>query len=279
MSERRRGLGRGLDALIQPATQASSLPLEQLVPNRFQPRAEFDADDLRELADSIRAQGVVQPIVVTPAADGKFTIIAGERRFRAAALAGLQQVPVVVREDVDERGMLEMALVENLQRSDLNAVEEAEAYRSLQERFGLSQEEVAERVGKSRPTVTNSLRLLNLEPQVLQLLRDGALSAGQARPLLALEGVAQVAMAQRAAKRALSARRIEALVKVSAKKRTRPAVDVHTAHAQKELTSALQTKVEIRRSGRGGTVRLHFYSEEELIRLFELLVARSGPSP
>jgi ParB family chromosome partitioning protein len=272
MSDRRRGLGRGLDALIEPRAQASELPIEELKPNRNQPRTDFDATDLSELADSIRAQGVVQPIVVTPSSDGRYTIIAGERRYRAAGLAGLTEVPVVIREGVDERGMLEMALVENLQRSDLNALEEAEAYRALQERFGLSQEEVAERVGKSRPTVANSLRLLKLEIEVQELLRTGLLTAGQARPLLGLDAERQVALARRVVKQGINARRVEEMVKGGARKRRPPVVDVHTAHAQEELTRTLQTKVEIRRRGKGGSVRIHFYSEEELMRLYDLLI-------
>lgn len=272
MRERRGGLGRGLDALLQPEVGISSLPLDQLVPNRHQPRSEFDPDALRELAESIRVQGVVQPIVVTPGADGKHTIIAGERRYRAAGIAGLQQVPVVVKEDVDEQGMLELALVENLQRSDLNPLEEAEAFRDLQQRFGMSQEQVAQRVGKSRPAVANALRLLKLSRGAQELLRTGRMTAGQARPLLALPEDQQSAAAKRVVDRGLSARQVESLVKKGGRLTATPAtVDVHTAHAQEELTRALQTKVEIRRRGRGGIVQIHFYSEEELIRLFELL--------
>jgi len=266
-----------LDALLQPEVGVSSLPLEKLVPNRSQPRSAFDADALEELAESIRIQGIVQPIVVTPTEGGRYTIIAGERRYRAAGLAGLQQVPVVVRDEIDERGMLELALVENLQRRDLNPLEEAEAYQDLQERFGLSQEQVAERVGKSRSAVANALRLLKLSRGTRELLRSGALTAGQARPLLAMPEDQQSALARTIADKGYSARRVESLVKGGGRKAGTATVDVHTAHAQEELTRALQTKVDIRRRGSGGTVRLHFYSEEELIRLFDLLV-RAGRS-
>ncbi len=191
MNPKKRGLGRGLDALIEkveekkPEEPVRTLPIDRLHPNRFQPRTHFDDAALEELAESIRAQGIIQPLVVAPEGDG-WAIIAGERRWRAARQAGLEAVPVVVREVADDREMLELALVENLQRSDLNPIEEAEAYAALQEKFGLSQEDVATRVGKARTTVTNSLRLLRLPDEVLDLLREGRLTAGQARPLLGL---------------------------------------------------------------------------------------------
>ena len=174
---RRRGLGRGLDALLEPERVVRSLPLSQLKPNRLQPRTDFDEEGLGELAASIRAQGIVQPIVVTQEGDGGYLIVAGERRWRAARRAGLDEVPVVVREVADDRELLEAALVENLQRSDLNPLEEAEAYRTLKEKFDLSQEEIAVRVGKGRTTVTNRMRLLRLPPEVQDLLRADRLSS------------------------------------------------------------------------------------------------------
>ncbi|HEY7216203.1 MAG TPA: ParB/RepB/Spo0J family partition protein, partial [Thermoanaerobaculia bacterium] len=176
MNARKRGLGRGLDALIEktPEEEVRRLPVASLRPNRLQPRSRFDEEAIAELAESIRTQGVVQPLVVTQKEEG-WTIIAGERRWRAARRAGLEEVPVVVRSVADDRELLELALVENLQRSDLNPLEEAEAYAALQEKFGLSQEEVAQRVGKARTTVTNSLRLLRLPDEVLDLLREGRL--------------------------------------------------------------------------------------------------------
>ena len=279
----RRGLGRGLDALLQtPEEGVTSLPLDQLKPNKLQPRTHFDQEGLGELADSIRSQGIVQPIVVTPdeVAD-RYVIIAGERRFRAAGLAGLTEVPVVVRQVTDDQELLEMALVENLQRSDLNPIEEAEAYRSLQTRFRLSQEQIAVRVGKSRPTVTNSLRLLRFPDDVLAMLRDGRLTPGQARPLLRLDERGQSKAAALVVERRMNARQAESLVKrLLAPPAEPPRKDVHTVHAEEKLTRALQTKVEIQRRGAGGAVRLHFYSEGELQRLYELLVdaARGGAS-
>lgn len=287
-SLKRKGLGRGLDALLQreePALAApaepvpvQSLPIGQLKPNRFQPRTHFDEDAIEELAASIRSQGVVQPLVVSPDADGTYFIIAGERRWRASRRAGLEQVPVVVRQVADDRELLELALVENLQRSDLNALEEAEAYLALQEKFGLSQEDVAARVGKARTTVTNSLRLLRLPEEVQELLREGRLTAGQARPLLGLPSrEAQITLADRAVREGLSARDLERLSSEPARekpvKKPRP-VEVNTAAAEEKLTRRLQTRVEIRRRGKGGFLQIHFHSEEELMRLYDVLVER-----
>jgi ParB family chromosome partitioning protein len=275
---KRRGLGRGLDALLEPPkTEVRSLPVGQLAPNRFQPRRDFDPVALTELADSIRAQGVVQPVVVTPGEGGRYVIVAGERRWRAAQQAGLAEVPVVVREVSGDRQLLELALVENLQRSDLNPIEEAIAYQALAEEFGHSQEEIAQQVGKARPTISNSLRLLHLQPEVQDLLRAGRLTAGQARPLLALaRREAQVALAERAAREGLSARQLEAMVAAPptpAKRRQEQATDVHRAAAAERLTRRLQTRVEIKRRRRGGgVVEIHFHSEEELMRLFDRLV-------
>ncbi len=289
MNARKRGLGRGLDALIEKtAAEVRTLPVGSLRPNRLQPRTRFDETAIEELAESIRAQGIVQPLVVTPEGQG-WTIIAGERRWRAAQRAGLAEVPVVVREVADDRERLELALVENLQRSDLNALEEAEAYAALQEKFGLSQEAVAARVGKARTTVTNALRLLRLPEEVRELLREEKLTAGQARPLLALPGAeAQVRLAERAVREGLSARELERLATAATaaaasgerpktKKPDRP-VEVHTAAAEEKLTRRLQTRVEIRRQGKGGHLRIHFHSEEELMRLYDVLIER-GENP
>jgi ParB family chromosome partitioning protein len=308
-SSKKRGLGRGLDALLAPAGEPvergpetipaapvssgesgsparesiDHLPVASLTPNRFQPRTSFDEVGLDELAESIKIQGIVQPLVVTPEKDGTYSIVAGERRFRAAQRAGLTEVPVVVRRDLDDRGRLELALVENLQRADLNPLEEAEAYQLLQESFGLSQEEVAGRVGKARPTVANALRLLRLPEEIRDLLREGRLTAGQARPLLALKTAEeQVDLALRAVRQGLSAREVERLTAAatSATSAPRPEVpakpaEVHAAAAAETLTRRLQTRVEIRRKGKGGLLQLHFHSEEELMRLYELLMTKA----
>lgn len=284
---KKRGLGRGLDALIQPPDPPEAveragggigrLPIAALKPNRWQPRTSFDEGELEALAASIRTQGMVQPLIVTADGDGSYSIVAGERRWRAARRAGLEEVPVVIRGDLDDRSRLELALVENLQRSDLNALEEAEAYATLQEKFGLSQEEIAIRVGKGRPTITNALRLLKLPPEVRDLLRAGQLTAGQARPLLALGGRdQQLALAEKAVREELSARQIEQLTAPSRErsKRQPRKVEVHTAAAEEKLTRRLQTKVEIRRKGKGGQLQIRFHSEEELMRLYDLLMGK-----
>ena len=295
----RRGLGKGLDALlgstptpagasaVETPSAAGSvtpnlLPVAKLEPNRFQPRSHFDESGLEELAESIRAQGVVQPIVITPKQDAKkggaeYVIVAGERRWRASQRAGLDEVPVVVREVSGDRQLLELALVENVQRADLNPVEEAEAYRTLADSFGLSQEEIGLRVGKGRTTVTNFLRLLRLPQEIQDLMREGRLTAGQARPLLALpDKSAQIALAERAVKENLTARELETLVQKpktrNAAAKTTDEPDVHTREAMEKLTQALQTKVMIQRRKRGGTVQIHFHSEDELIRLYDRLI-------
>ncbi|MEM7050197.1 MAG: ParB/RepB/Spo0J family partition protein [Acidobacteriota bacterium] len=279
---RKKGLGRGLDSLIQSAPPAETgvrkLPVGMLHPNRHQPRTQFDESGLEELAESIRSQGLIQPIIVTARAEGEYTIVAGERRWRAAQRAGLDVVPTVVREISGDQELLEVALVENIQRSDLNPVEEAEAYRTLQDKFSLSQEALASRVGKARTTITNSLRLLRLPDAVTDLLRDGSLSAGQARPLLRLEDAdEQQRLAQRAVADGLTARDLERLVRSPSSprqaKRGRE-VEVHTAAAEETLTQRLQTRVEIHRRGKGGTLRLHFHTEEELMRLYDLLISK-----
>jgi ParB family chromosome partitioning protein len=283
LTGKRRGLGRGLDALLEPPkAEVRSLPVAQLGPNRFQPRRDFDAEALAELAESIRAQGVVQPVVVTPGDNGRYVIVAGERRWRAAQQAGLSHVPVVVRQVTDDRQLLELALVENLQRSDLNPIEEALAYQALADEFGHSQEQIAQRVGKARATIANSLRLLNLPADVQAMLRAGKLTAGQARPLLAMRRAAdQVALAERAVRDGLSARELEALATgpagAATKRRQAPQTDVHSAAAAERLTRRLQTRVDIRRRRRGGgVVEIHFHSEEELMRLFDRLVGDGG---
>ena len=297
MSTKRRGLGRGLDALLgseptKPAAgDASSaesvggiheISVKKLEPNRFQPRTHFEESGLDDLAESIKAQGVVQPIVVTPKGDGLYTIVAGERRWRASKKVGLKRVPVVIRKVDDDQQLLEMALVENIQRADLNPVEEAEAYRTLGESFELSQEEIATRVGKGRTTITNFLRLLRLPQEVQDLMREGRLTAGQARPLLSFgDSRKQIELAERAVAESLTARDLERLAaepretsNKSAKKT--PESDVHTREAMEKLTQALQTKVEIQRKKKGGTVRIHFHSEEELIRLYDRLTGEDS---
>ena len=285
MIKKKGGLGRGLDALLeasepQEISGVQTVPMGELSPNRFQPRTDFNDAGMEELTESIKQQGIVQPVVVTQEKGGGFTIIAGERRWRAAKRAGLTEVPVIVRDVDDDRQLLEMALVENLQRADLNAVEEAEAFRSLQQAFGLSQEAIGIQVGRSRAAISNALRLLGLPEEIQDMLRDGRLTAGQARPLLTItDEEQQLELAIRAVKEGLSARQLEELTRDGQKPRKRrvtKAMDPDTAAAAERLTRRIQTKVEIRRRGTGGTVQLHFSSEEELMRLYDLLLSIGG---
>lgn len=278
MSARKRGLGRGLDALLEaaPRPATTTVAVERLRANRRQPRTHFADDALEELADSIRVQGVIQPLIVSDPGDGGYEIVAGERRWLAAQRAGLSEVPVVIREAVGDREMLELALVENLQRTDLDALEEAQAFHSLASEHGLSHEEIGRRVGRSRPAISNSLRLLQLPDEIQQLLREGKLTAGQARPLLALTGEQQLRLARVAAAEGLSARAIERRVQRASMPRRRRAAepDVHTQAAAERLTRELQTRVEIRRRGTGGEIRIRFHDEEELMRLYDLIAKR-----
>jgi ParB family chromosome partitioning protein len=275
-------LGRGLSALIPTARPeretagVRTVPLALLDANRRQPRRRFDDDGLAELARSIGKTGILQPVLVTREGD-RFRILAGERRVRAARIAGLAEVPVVLREGVADRDHLLLALVENIQRRDLTALEEAEAYKHLREDFGLTQEDVAERVGKDRATVANALRLLKLPASVREALESGAVTAGHARALLALGSAAdQEALAREIVRRGLSVRAVETRVAAlarggSGKRKKGRLVDADTRDAEVRLGRALGTKVEIRRKNRGGEVRIAFYSEEELIGLFERL--------
>jgi ParB family chromosome partitioning protein len=284
MMAKRSGLGRGLDALFSeaPAAAASAteLPVEELTPNDYQPRTAFDPEELAELAASIRTQGLIQPILVTPRPTGGFTIVAGERRWRAAREAGLTRVPVVVRDMASKRDFLEAALVENLQRSDLNAIEEAEAFDRLQREFALSHDEIAKRMGKSRSAVSNRVRLLGLPAEIQDLVRRGELTAGQVRPLLGLAREKdRLAWARRAVKERLSARQLEQAARgpASASKSRKVArADPDTVAAAERLTKHLQTKTEIRRSGRGGRLIVTFHSEEELMRLYDMLLSLGG---
>lgn len=256
-----KGLGRGLDALLsgdEPPAQEKldALPIRQLRPGRYQPRTRMDPESIAELADSIKAQGLIQPILVRPADDGQYEIIAGERRWRAAQLAGLQQVPVVVR-DVADRSALAMALIENIQREDLNPLEEAAGIQRLLEEFGMTHEQAAESVGRSRSAVTNLLRLLSLARPVQDLLMRGALDMGHARALLAVSEARQVELAQRIVALGLSVRETEQLVNegVPAAKRHKraPRKDRDLAALEDELSDTLGTTVKIAhgKTGRG----------------------------
>jgi len=284
--EKRPALGKGLSALIPDAPEPPprSSPIEadvdRLSPNRFQPRLHVDDARLRELAESIKANGIIQPIVVRRDGD-RFQIIAGERRWRAAMLAGLTRVPVVVRDVAPdgERSLLEMALIENIQREDLNPIDEALAYRRLADEFQLKQDDIAAAVGKDRASIANTLRLLKLPEEVRAEVASGRLSMGHARALLSLAGESeQLRIARDVIARALSVRETESLVKrlvdgaAPAREAAEPKrADVHTRAAEDRLKLLLGTKVRIVRNGPRGRIEIDFVSEEELIRIFEVL--------
>ncbi len=292
--EKRHALGKGLSALIPDAPLASvdapvvELDVDRLAPNDFQPRLQMDDGRLEELAASIRTHGVIQPIVVRKTDQG-YRIIAGERRWRAAQRAGLSRVPVVVRdvaEDAPAENLLELALIENIQREDLNPIDEAKAYRRLVAEFHLTQDAIASAVGKDRASVANTLRLLKLPPEIQNDVASSALSMGHARALLALPSDAVQLQAAREVKtRALSVRETEALVKAALEGReigapthrdpkTSPPPDVHTRAAEDKLKMQLGTRVRIVRKSRGGRIEIDFTSEDELIRLYEALTEK-----
>jgi ParB family chromosome partitioning protein len=279
---RRKALGKGLSALLpDPDPQAvagdfaTEVPVDRLEPNPVQPRSLIDPARLAELAASIQQSGMVQPILVRRAG-GRYQIIAGERRWRAAQQLGLATVPVTVREVPDDR-LLELALVENIQREELSPLEEAAAFQRLQEELRLTQEEVARKVGRDRSTVANTVRLLRLPREVKDLITAGSLDGGHGRALLALErGEEQAAGGRAAARRGWSVREVERRVallrapRTTRKKRPEP----NTRAAEERLRAALGTRVEIRRRGAGGQIRIRFGSEAELNRLYEALVRR-----
>ena len=279
-----KGLGRGLGALLGDFQEESvekspyqQLPIHKVEPNPHQPRHDFDEEELQNLADSITEHGVVQPLTVREVAGGYYQIIAGERRWRAARLAGLTQVPAVIIE-ADDKKTMELALIENLQRQDLNPVEEALGYQVLMDEYGMTQEETAKRVGKSRPTVANALRLMQLCPEVLEQVRSGALSAGHARAVLTLKDAQkQQQAAQKIVALGLSVRQAELLCKTMNKAPTATqqtitlAVD-YVAECEKSLSKRLGRGVKIINGKRKGKFELEFYGQEDLQVLLDALM-------
>ena len=270
MAVKKGGLGRGLDSLFnENATDAGGIitvNLNDIEPNRKQPRKDFDEDALQELSESISEHGLIQPIVVKPTTNGRYSIIAGERRWRACRMAGLYEVPVIIK-DADEQELMELALIENLQREDLNAVEEALGYRSLIDAFGLTQEEVAKRMGKSRVAVTNALRLLNLNDDELQALRVGVISAGHARALLSVEDIELRSKMFEAATNGASVRELEKMAKTSKKiaSSKKPQKNNFYSEVELSLKNELHRKVNIVSTGNGkGKITIEFFSDEEL---------------
>ena len=279
-----KGLGRGLGALLGDFTEATPedsalkmLPLHRVEPNPEQPRQDFDEEELAALADSIRIHGVIQPLTVRETGEGYYQIIAGERRWRACRMAGLSEVPAVVVQ-ADDRKAKELALIENLQRQDLNSVEEALGYQSLMDEFGLTQEETAQRVGKSRSAVANSLRLLGLEEKVLEMLRTGAITAGHAKAILMLKSEKkQLEAAQKIANLGLSVRQAELLCKNLAREqpsKQEPAVIQvdYVKECEKSLSKHLGRGVKIVNGKRKGRFELEFYGQEDLQTLLDALL-------
>ncbi len=274
---KRKALGKGLDALLPetPASPFRLLDVDQIRPNSMQPRVLFDDAKLEELAASIREKGLLQPVVVRPVEDG-YELIAGERRWRASQRAGLAQIPALVK-DVSDPESLQLALIENVQRDDLSPIEEAQAYRLMVEQFGMTQEAVAAGVGRSRASVANTLRLLQL-PRVIQaMVNSGELSMGHARALLPLPSPQQIPLAREIVKQGLSVRqterRVQNLLSRETSGRRRRPRDPHLSAAERRLEERWQTKVEIRSRGGSGAIVLHYHSPEELDRLFEALLA------
>lgn len=278
------GLGKGLDALFMDNETVDSggvvtLRLSQIEPNRDQPRKIFLEEALNELADSIREHGVLQPLLVRPLPGGSYQLVAGERRWRASRMAGLQEVPVVIRE-MDEEQAMEIALIENLQREDLNAIEEATGYKQLMERYGMTQEQVAKRVGKSRPAIANALRLLNLPQKVMDMVGEGEVSPGHARALLAFDDQDRIVeIAQKVKTGKYSVRDIERMAKNQDEKKEKaakapeePAWGGKSAFlTEMEIAMSMEMgrKVRIIPNGEGGTLQIQFWDEEDLKSLAE----------
>ena len=285
-----KGLGRGIEALMGDTSlqtqEAGSiyLPISQVEPGLNQPRKNFDDDALEDLADSIREHGIIQPLTVRRLSSGYYQIIAGERRWRAAKKAGLREVPAVIIE-ADDRKVMEIGLIENLQREDLNPMEEAEGYQVLLTDFGMTQEEVARRMGKSRPAITNALRLTALPPEVRELLIAGQLSAGHGRAVLMVEGTqAQVAFALMLVQEGLSVRQAEAAAKTFTlepkKEKKAPAEDpnrIYIEEVEKSLSGRFGRKVTITAGRRKGRLELEFYDTDDLNALLDLLETVSFP--
>jgi ParB family transcriptional regulator, chromosome partitioning protein len=281
---KKRGLGRGLGALIPTAETAVAseeirvIPVTAVQPNPHQPRTTFNNEQLAELAASITTHGLIQPLIVTEQADG-YILIAGERRWRACQLAGLESVPAIVKE-ASPQAMLEMALIENIQRADLNPLEEAFAYQQLISEFGLTQEKVAQQVGKARSTVANLVRLVELPANIQQAVADGAISGTHARVLLQLPTPeAQTSAMRQIIKRNLTVRQTEEMVAsllatAKPEPKPRPTLPPELADLQNKFEGRLGTRVDIQKSGKGGRVVLHYYSDEELQAIYDAIVGK-----
>ena len=290
-NKKKNGLGKGVNVLFNDSPDEllsvlesepdksgrNLLPIIDIEPNKDQPRKDFDEDKLAALAESIKEHGVISPILVTPGKGGTYKIVAGERRWRASKLAGLKEIPCIIKE-LNAQELSELAMVENLQRDDLNPIEESEGYRYLMERFSLTQEEIAKKIGKSRSAIANALRLNNLCPEVKALLKDDKLSQGHARALLTLDADAQLAIAERIIQDGLNVRQTEAIVQNYGSEKTRPQKKAINPMMQKyykdvenNLSSQFGTKVRICEGSKKGRIEIEYYSKDDLERiLFEL---------
>ena len=290
-NKKKNGLGKGVNVLFNDSPDEllsvlesepdksgrNLLPIIDIEPNKDQPRKDFDEDKLAALAESIKEHGVISPILVTPGKGGTYKIVAGERRWRASKLAGLKEIPCIIKE-LNAQELSELAMVENLQRDDLNPIEESEGYRYLMERFSLTQEEIAKKIGKSRSAIANALRLNNLCPEVKALLKDDKLSQGHARALLTLDADAQLAIAERIIQDGLNVRQTEAIVQNYGSEKTRPQKKTVNQMMQKyykdvenNLSSQFGTKVKICEGSKKGRIEIEYYSKDDLERiLFEL---------
>ncbi|MGJ7044735.1 ParB family chromosome partitioning protein [Thermoanaerobacterium thermosulfurigenes] len=276
----KRGLGRGLQALIPEIDEESAkgveyIKISDIEPNQFQPRKHFDDESLKELSDSIKEHGIIQPIIVRRN-DFGYQIVAGERRWRAAKLAGLKEVPAIVK-DFDDQKVMEIALIENLQREDLNPIDEAKAYKSLMEQFNLTQEEISKRVGKSRSSIANSIRLLNLDEEVQNMLMEGKITTGHAKVILALQDAEKQNMiAKKIVDKNLNVRDTENLIKevTSSKKKKRKESDAYIKEIEDNFCRFFGTKVKIIHGKNKGKILIEYYSEEDLSRLTELIIDR-----
>lgn len=272
MAKKTSGLGKGLGALMQENSiddgiKTNTLPINEIIPNREQPRKTFDEAALAELAQSVEQHGILQPLLVRPLPSGGYQLVAGERRWRAAKMCRLEEVPVVIKELTDSEAM-ELAIIENLQREDLNPIEEAEGLQALADKCGYTQEEIASAVGKSRPAITNSLRLLKLPEEVREMTKNGEISAGHARALLAFENPAMMLeAAKRIVSHKLTVRDVEKMAKTQRKAPSRPKRERRDAfynEVELSLSETLGRKVKVTNKGNKGTLEIEFYSQEDL---------------
>jgi len=294
MAAQKKGLGKGLDVLFQsyedtyPAEAEENAPKDQrfdesavrridintIDPNKEQPRTRFDEEQIQSLAESIRQHGLIQPILLKPHGEERYLLVAGERRWRAARLAGLTRIPAIVKRFSDQE-VLEIALVENLQRENLNPMEEAEGIRQLMDRFGLTQEKVAERLSKSRPAVANALRLLALPGDIQAMVREGQLSPGHARAIMAIQDPqAQKAAAQQIAAKGLSVREAEAMTKKSSRSKTPKEAatkSLYLIDLEDQLCERLGTRVNIQHGGKKGVIQIEYYTDQDLERILDIL--------